>query len=212
MKENKTFCVYQHSKPNGEIFYIGIGSEKRSKCKWRRSNFWKNTVNKYGYNIIVLYKNLTEKEAIKLEIKLIKKYGRSDKGLGPLVNHTDGGDGTTGYKHSEESKLKIINALKNRPVSEQTRLKISNSNKGKIRTEKMINNLSQSLTGRNIPKETIYKMRKCRINSKVLLDPNTGVYYDSISDAARIQGMSDETLRKYLITPHLKYKTNLTIV
>ena len=194
MEGRNDFVVYQHTKPNGEIFYIGIGSKKRSKCRWKRSKYWNRIVNKYGYKITILYDNLTENEAIDLEINLINKYGRSDLGLGTLCNHTNGGEGIKGYKHTEDAKRRIGEASKGIPRSEETILKISDANKGKIRTDEAKKNMSIAQKG------------------KVLLDPQTGVFYDSISDAARIFGISDETLRCHLNKPHLNYKTNLTIV
>lgn len=49
----------------------------------------------------------SDEEAIALEIRLIKEYGRLDLGLGTLWNLTDGGDGTAGYKHSSAFKTKM---------------------------------------------------------------------------------------------------------
>jgi NUMOD3 motif len=37
---------------------------------------------------------------------LVEYYGRKDKKLGPLINHTDGGDGSTGLRVTEENKEK----------------------------------------------------------------------------------------------------------
>lgn len=49
----------------------------------------------------------SDTEAIALEIRLIKEYGRLDLGLGTLWNLTDGGDGAAGFKHSVEFKTKM---------------------------------------------------------------------------------------------------------
>jgi hypothetical protein len=48
--------------------------------------------------------NLNEKKAFELERKLISLIGRKDLNLGPLTNLTDGGEGLSGYKHTEEWK------------------------------------------------------------------------------------------------------------
>ncbi|MHB8407768.1 MAG: NUMOD3 domain-containing DNA-binding protein [Acidiferrobacterales bacterium] len=53
------------------------------------------------------------------------------------LNATDGGDGTSGWHHSEETKQKL-----RKPRSEEVKLKISQGNKGKKRTEAEKKNLS----------------------------------------------------------------------
>lgn len=98
--------LYRHLKPDGENFYIGIGnSVKRAYSKSGRSKFWRDTVNKHGYEIQILKTDLTWEEAAELEIMLISYYGRRDLNLGTLVNLTDGGDGQS--NPSKESRLKM---------------------------------------------------------------------------------------------------------
>lgn len=90
-KHNK--CVYFHINPvKQEVFYVGIGSVKRPYHKSGRNNWWINTVNKYGYHIIIIHSNLSLLEACELEVKYIAQIGRRGKGLGSLVNGTAGGD------------------------------------------------------------------------------------------------------------------------
>lgn len=60
--------------------------------------------------------NLTESQAFELEQQLIKLYGRADQGLGPLTNHTDGGEGSSGHKHTAEARKKIGQASRTRPI------------------------------------------------------------------------------------------------
>jgi len=95
MKKNKV--VYLHrKKTNNEVFYVGMGNERRARSK-ERSEYWKRTVSKHGYYIEIVERGLSIEEAIESEIALIELIGRRDLGLGSLVNLTDGGEGGCGY-------------------------------------------------------------------------------------------------------------------
>ena len=101
--------VYQHRrKDTNSIFYIGIGKDiKRAYSTKNRTKHWKNIVLKCGYEVDILIDGLSYEDACVVEIGMIKSYGRKDLGLGELVNLTDGGQGSNGYKHSEEVILNI---------------------------------------------------------------------------------------------------------
>lgn len=109
------FYVYEHLKPNtGEVFYIGKGCKNRAYETRSRNNHWTNIVNKYGIEVNIVYKNLTNQEAGKKEIDLIEFYG-----LDNLCNMTQGGDGCVSLK--QESRNKISNSLKGRKQSQETK-------------------------------------------------------------------------------------------
>lgn len=57
--------------------------------------------------IKVVYETNNEQDVITEEKRLIATYGRRDNGSGILVNHTDGGEGMTGFKHSDAHKKKL---------------------------------------------------------------------------------------------------------
>jgi hypothetical protein len=102
------YCVYFHiNKVTDVIFYVGIGNSKRPYSKRSRSDFWKNIVAKYGYTIKIFHENLSFENACQLEVEYISKFGRLDNGTGILVNLTNGGEGSDGYLHTEETKIKI---------------------------------------------------------------------------------------------------------
>lgn len=92
------YCVYRHLKPNGEVFYVGIGSNtKRPYAKSNRSKYWKNKVKKYpNYEVDILKTGLSKEDACELETILISWYGRLDLETGSLVNLTNGGESTYG--------------------------------------------------------------------------------------------------------------------
>ena len=97
--------LYRHIRQDkNEPFYIGIGeSEDRAYQIKGRTRAWKNIATK-GYDVEVLFDNLTWEESCEKEIEFIALYGRRDKKTGTLVNMTDGGEGTVGYKHTVKTK------------------------------------------------------------------------------------------------------------
>ena len=117
--------VYQHiRKDTGDVFYVGIGSEReRAYTKHSRNAHWNRIVNKVGYEVEIIYPDLTWNLAKQMEKHLIAAYGRNDLKTGTLVNMTEGGEGVVG--RSEESNGKISKALKGR----------TSPRKGKILTE-----------------------------------------------------------------------------
>lgn len=126
--------IYDDLEFEYEPFYIGQGTKHRcySGLKNGGSFYKKNKINKiikagFEPKILKIYENLEFETAIKLEIEIISKIGRSDLGKGPLVNLTDGGEGTInvsnnikinrakkqiGTHHSEETKEKMKIAKK----------------------------------------------------------------------------------------------------
>lgn len=140
----KNTCLYFHLKPDGEIFYVGIGNLKRPYSKVRRTKFWWNIVKKYGYEIKIVSENLSWKRACRKEILYIRYYGRRDLGLGNLINQTDGGEGAKGHIISNETKKKLSEALKGKPahnkgksLSEETKKKISKNNRQNIEAQRL---------------------------------------------------------------------------
>ena len=123
-------CLYYHKKLNGEIFYVGIGDLKRPYSKYQRNKFWHNVVNKHGFIVEIVHKDITWEEACLLEKKYIKLFGRRDLGNGSLVNLTDGGEGTRGLIVSEDQRRQISNYQKGKIRSIQTKKKMSDSKKG----------------------------------------------------------------------------------
>jgi hypothetical protein len=124
----KQVCLYFHINPlKNEIFYVGIGSASRPYNKTYRSVFWKNIVKKYGLIVDIVETNLTWEKAQELERFYIKKIGRRDKGLGPLVNMQDGGEGGRGQIHSDESKKKASEAMKGKIFTDEHKLNLSKS-------------------------------------------------------------------------------------
>ena len=111
-----SWYLYRHLKPNGEVFYIGIGKTKNFKRafeKQHRSNWWTSIIKKYpDYEVQILKTGLTKEEACELETILISWYKRADCCGGTLVNMTDGGEGTSGKTCTDETRKKLSESIK----------------------------------------------------------------------------------------------------
>lgn len=132
--------VYAHYTPNSDTpFYIGKGTGKRAWMTRHRSSFWKNIVRKYGRKVVFLHKNLSPNFALQLEANYIACYGRRDLKEGPLVNLSDGWNGSLGMskisrKKMSQSRKRVAasgrGGMSGKKQSAETRKKISMANKG----------------------------------------------------------------------------------
>jgi hypothetical protein len=167
--------------------YVGFGSEP---ARWMahlhrgRSYFSRflrarrKEESKIGVNIFA-HKSI--EDAQKHEIALIAQFGRANTGCGPLMNLTDGGEGTIGRVDSEDTKTKRnaavsrgktgvrLSAAHKRNVglsrlghiqSENTKAKISAANKGK--------NTGRIHTPENIAKRS----KRCTVDNGMTIFPS----------------------------------------
>jgi len=201
MKKYYVYAFLDKSKPGDfnyddlnfdyEPFYIGKGTGDRiaTSSLDRESPFKVNKIKKIkksGGEIlkIKLFENLENEVALEKEIEVIKKIGRRDLKVGPLVNQTDGGDGRLTSPHSDETKRKISETKKSQkivaysvnPMTQEQREHIKKINQGennpfygKNHTEEVKEEHSIRVSGTNHPmwgkkhnEETIQKIRDRR--------------------------------------------------
>lgn len=141
------FYVYIHRKAtDGSVFYVGKGSGRRAFWKNGRNKHWHAIVNKYGYEVFLIAQSLTENEAFKIERDTIAYYGRSN-----LCNYTDGGDGISGARRSDQLKELMRQKMLGRQFSAETieKMRQSARNRGPEFQEKR----AQKLRGRKHSEE-----------------------------------------------------------
>ena len=137
-RDQPRFCVYTHSRPDRTPFYVGKGQSARAFSLRSRNPHYANIVAKHGAeNIIVriVKRGLTEAQSFAAEreaIECLREFGYQ------LCNMSDGGEGQTGYRHTDETKKKIgvgaSKALVGKKKSEAHRLSLSVSRKGCVST------------------------------------------------------------------------------
>lgn len=205
--DERKWCVYCHTnKINGKK-YFGITCLSLND-RWRNGKgyvdqpvFW-NAIKKYtwdGFFHEVIADGLTENEAKQKEIELIAlyktnccKYDNPEFGY----NMTDGGDGTSGWHHSKESKIKM----------RESRRVLSGENHpmyGKHHTQEAKDKIRISRQGTSLSDECKIKMSKARIGIKnnqavCVYCIETNTIFGTIMDGANYAGVSTESLRNNL--------------
>ena len=187
MMNNK--LLYIHKKgTTKEVFYVGIGKPDRAYqiSPSKRSELWNRTVNKHGVIVEIIETDLTWDKACELEIETISKYKRIKDG-GTLVNHTDGGEGATGFNHSDEAKAKI-----------------SKGNKGKPKSAIHISHMTSCFNKGNEP----WNKGKCSVQDFTFqLKPVTcnGITYNSVDEAIKELGIGKTTFYRWVKRNKITY-------
>jgi hypothetical protein len=121
--------VYAYFRLDGETpCYIGKGKGGRwlhlSKAGGRNLHFVRLVAQAKSLGTpllrIKVAECLTDREALQLEADLIRLVGREANG-GPLVNLTDGGDGSCGYRYTEEQRAAHGARRRGRPLTPEWR-------------------------------------------------------------------------------------------
>lgn len=207
--------VYRHRNPKTlEVFYVGISSQNnynRAHLLSKRNRFHKNYVSKNGKPIVeIIQENISIEYAKELEILLIEEYGRRDLNTGTLVNLTDGGEGTMGYKFimSDEHKANIGKSNLGKTRTDEFKLKISKRHKLKpnVFTKESIEKISKANKNKIVSKETRIKMGnwqkgknnnrfgKVGIGAKPLIFNE--IKYNSIKEAVTNTGYTKYRIKK----------------
>lgn len=228
--------IYKITSPSGKI-YIGQSKDIEKRfirykflhCK-RQPRLY-NSFNKYGTNNHIfeiieecLFENLNTRERYYQEFYDVI----GENGLNCVLTETD----TLPKVLSEETKQKQSNKSKNRIKSKETCLKLSIALTGRKLSEEHVEKLknrkhseetklkiSKANIGRIVSEETrlkrskLFKGRKCHINtvkslSKKVINIETNIIYNSVTEAAKLNNLNSSTLSYYL-RGNRKNKTNL---
>ena len=195
MSENN-YKVYIHiNKTNGKRYY-GITKQEPKKRwqngkKYGNNDHFTNAINYYGwdnFDHIVIARGLTEEEAKWLEIELIREFDTTNRDKG--YNITKGGEGTNGYKHTEETRKNIGKIHKGKTLSEETRKKLSEAMKrknspmkGKTHTEETRKNISEAMKGKGTTRVYCIELN---------------LYFDTVTEASEYVGCSVQNISKVL--------------
>ena len=208
--EEHNYTVYMHkNKINGKV-YIGITKQKPqyrwSNGKGYDNQYFKRAIKKYGFNNfehLILYENLTQKEAEQKEIKLINYYKSSERDFG--YNISKGGMVNNGVPCSEEKKKKISKAnkgIKNgmygKHHTEEEKKKISEASKKlwknqehRKRMLKLLNNNRHDFEKGHIPWNKGKKGIMVAWNKKKVICLETNEIFNSIAEAEKIKNVSN---------------------
>ena len=165
--------VYQNL-VNGKRYY-GKGKNDRISKLNRGRSLLSRAVKKYGiknFHVYKLYEGLSESESFTLERDCIERYKTNVHRFGPHAgyNQTDGGDGKSGWKATQQTCEKISRALKGKPLTYPV------WNQGKTLSESHKRAVSQSLKGK---KRIPYTRRPASLETRQKISASVKAYFAS---------------------------------
>ena len=156
------YYTYAYLREDGTPYYIGKGKKDRAyKRKGRRC-----VPPKDKSRILILKRGLTEEEAHKHEVYMIAVLGRKDKGTGILRNLTDGGEGITGAKRTEEFCKRQSEIHSGKTISEAHKRALRKAHTGRQLTDDHKRKVGDALRGKKKPPKSIETRRKMSESAK----------------------------------------------
>lgn len=147
-----------------------------------RERYWQdfyNVLNEKGLNCVLT--KTEEKKMVKSE-ETLKKMSEAMSGERHFL---------FGKKHSEETRQKMSKSQKEKsPISEETRLKMSKAQKGKKMPKEAIDAIQKA--------RKIIREEKGFLYGKLVLSLETGIFYNSVKEAAEAYEVKKDTFGAYL--------------
>jgi hypothetical protein len=139
-----------------DVFHLWEAKRTEGRCTKHRINRIRGILQEGLEPVILRVRTgLTPEEACNKEIDLIASLGRQDMGKGPLLNLTDGGEGTAGRIYSNNTRRKISESHadlsgEKHPSwgmkrSEETRKRIGAKSKGRKHSEETKRRIAESV-------------------------------------------------------------------
>jgi len=223
------YYIYKATnKINGKS-YIGFSTNFNKRLKEHKRNYKKidyvlyRSIKKYGWDNFewcIIYESWDSEHCLKvMESYFIKQYDTIKNGY----NSTEGGQGTFGYKHRDESKQKMSIAFKGRTpwnkgktgVYSEERLKEIRENnpfKKLKKTEEHKKNISKALTGKKKSKEHVQASILGRCKEYKMLNPQGEIInIKNMAEFCRINNLNQSHmisvfLGRYGFKSHKGYK------
>lgn len=193
------YTVYKHTSPSGKV-YIGITSQKPEKrwglngAGYKHSPHLMAAIGVYGWDAFkheILAEGINQEEAERMETALIAEYDSTNREKG---YNTDIG-GSTGAKHSDETRQKIGDANRGRVWSEESKQKLRAYKLAHPTAPETARKIGDANRGRKHRRESIEKIRAAQKKSPVK-NLTTGEKYASVMEAARICGLDPSKIVK----------------
>ena len=195
--------IYEHIRPDtNAVFYVGKGTDKRMHSKHRRNAHWNNIVRKAGgFTVCEVCRHENEELVFLAEQERIDQLKR----LGvKLANKTDGGEGPSGYRHTEETKQKIAKLQMGekhwrfgKPATQEERLRLSKIAKRKHSDEHRKKVSEAGKLRKNSPKTRalISKAKQNGGHHMAISIKYDGIVFDCAKSLANHLGMNHSTIR-----------------
>lgn len=191
MTQKNRYYVYLHlKKTDSTVFYVGKGTANRAwNFKHRTNPHWQHIYAKHGCDVVIVARDMPEVCALSLERALIRVYGKT------LCNLTDGGEGASGYVHTEVGRKKMSEAWVGRVITDEWRANMSRVRKGKPHSAEHVRKQAQAQMGKTYSDETKAKIGAAQKGKTISeahlaamskkIECGNGMSFPSVSAAAR---------------------------
>lgn len=215
--DNRNWCVYMHTNTINGKRYIGITGQNPPERRWRnggsgysQSGYFRNAIKKYGWDNFsheIIKANLTFDEACEFEKFYISIYNtKRPKGY----NLTDGGEGSVGWKPSEEFKKKqsIIHKMQWEDTEFRERMmKIRQDENSPYKSDEFRDKISKLVEGEKNPNYQHYWSDEQKENLRIKQKQNPLYRNESNPNAKKI--MCVETGEVFECIKFAKEKYNI---
>lgn len=194
------FFVYEDwtSESVPRCFYVGKGDQGRIKGL-QRNNHHGNIVKAYGIDRRIVLVTSIERLALDVEVELIAEHKTFVYGPDYVfgVNYTRGGEGTSGFKPTNETRAKMKESAKTRPpITNETRQLLSRIRKNPSRVTR--EKLSAAVRCRIQSGRLEWNVSRDRCVEMLELDGTCVRVFSSIKEAAEETGTSRSLISQAL--------------